>query len=31
MASRALESDDDVTDAIALMRMNYERVTAAGE
>ena len=28
MASRALESDADVDDAIALMRLNYDRVTA---
>ena len=29
LASRAIETDDDVTDVIALMRLNYERVTAA--
>jgi pyridoxamine 5'-phosphate oxidase family protein len=28
LAARALESDDDVADAIALMRMNYERIIA---
>jgi len=28
MASRALETNDDVTDAIALMRINYDRVTS---
>ena len=28
MAARAIESDDDVADVIALMRLNYERVVA---
>jgi hypothetical protein len=28
MAARALETDADVEDAIALMRLNYDRVTA---
>jgi Family of unknown function (DUF5519) len=27
-AARAIESDDDVADVIALMRLNYERVVA---
>jgi hypothetical protein len=27
MASRALETDDDVADVIALMRLNYDRIT----
>ena len=29
MAARQIESDDDVRDVIELMRLNYERVTAA--
>jgi hypothetical protein len=28
MAARAIGSDDDVADVIALMRLNYERVVA---
>jgi hypothetical protein len=28
-AARAIASDDDVSDVIALMRLNYERVSAA--
>lgn len=31
MAARALESDEDVRDVIALMRLNYDRVTASTE
>jgi Family of unknown function (DUF5519) len=30
MAARRIESDQDVADVIALMRLNYERVIAAG-
>ena len=30
LASRALDSNEDVTEAIALMRLNYERVTGSG-
>jgi pyridoxamine 5'-phosphate oxidase family protein len=29
MAARALETDDDVRDAIALMRLNYDRIVGA--
>jgi Family of unknown function (DUF5519) len=29
MAARALETDGDIEDAIALMRLNYDRVTTA--
>jgi hypothetical protein len=29
-AARRIESDDDVRDVIALMRLNYDRVAAAG-
>ena len=29
-AARRIETDDDVRDVIALMRLNYERVTASG-
>jgi hypothetical protein len=28
MAARAIQSEDDVRDVIALMRLNYDRVTA---
>jgi hypothetical protein len=30
MAARAIEDEDDVRDVIALMRLNYDRVTASG-
>lgn len=30
MASRELSTEEDVTDAIALMRLNYDRVTDGG-
>jgi len=30
LASRRIESDDDVRDVIALMRLNYDRAVAAG-
>jgi hypothetical protein len=31
LAARALRSDDDVADAIALMRINYDRAIADGD
>jgi hypothetical protein len=30
MASRAIHSDEDVADVIALMRLNYERIADGG-
>jgi hypothetical protein len=30
LASRRIESDDDVRDVIALMWLNYDRAVAAG-
>jgi len=31
MAARAIAGDEDVADVIALMRLNYERLTPAGD
>jgi hypothetical protein len=30
-AARRIDSDDDVHDVIALMRLNYDRMTSAGD
>jgi luciferase-like monooxygenase len=30
-AARRIDSDDDVRDVIALMRLNYDRMTSAGD
>lgn len=31
MASRRIESDEDVRDVVALLQLNYDRVVASGE